>query len=165
MTRVLPRLAVAAVLVSPLAGCRGNTDIDSLLGTWEGTLDCASEVDDGGQLVELEYTVAASLQLDSQNELAYDGTLSTVTAYTWYGAAVEELADFTVALAQSKANGAQPVSIRTATCTGAIQFADDDEVASGCDDLSPSPPSGGLNWDGADTLSISGGACAGDLQR
>jgi hypothetical protein len=155
------------------AGCRGSGDIDSMLGTWEGTLDCVSDVDAGGQTVRLEYSIDLLLILDEQDEKRYSGTLDTFAAYLWDAREIREETAYSVGLLQARPQGDQPVELRDAACAAYAVYVDDESAGGVCDaadardnePVASEPPSGELRWDGADTITVTGEFCDGTILR
>lgn len=175
MTFPRTTLLLAASLFA--SGCRGAGDIDSMLGTYVGTLDCSADVPDpenDGETVALDFSVEAILDLIDQDERTYQGSLDTVTSYVWQSWSVREEAAYDVTLFQPRAQDGQPVEIQASVCTAYAVFVDDVADGGACEataspdgdtNVAPPPPSGDLRWDGADTISISGSSCDGTLQR
>jgi hypothetical protein len=171
----LPRTTSLLAALLTTAGCRGAGDIDSMLGTFVGTLACSADApdpDNDGETVSLDFTVEATLDLTDQDELIYQGSLATVTAYTWRGRAVREDAAYDVTLFQPRLQGGQLVEIQSSVCTAYTLYVDDVSAGGACEaadtgaePTAPPPPSGDLRWDGADSIAISGSSCDGTLKR
>lgn len=157
-------LGLALALLG-LSGCRGAGEVDSLLGTWAGPLDCATDVQDEGQTVTLDYTTDLSISLTGQDERVYTGELELAAAYTWQSAEIVDEATYAITLVQSRPQGSQPVVIQDATCVDSARTIDGVGDEEGCGDYTPAPPTGDLRWDGADALTVRGARCNGTLER
>ena len=172
---ILPRTTPLLAALLMTAGCRGDGDIDSMVGTYVGTLDCSAAVpdpDNDGETVALDFTVDTTLDLTDQDERTYQGSLDTVTTYTWQSRAVREEAVYDVTLFQPRAQGGQPVEIQSSACAAYTLYIDDvsdggvcEATDAGDEPTAPPPPSGDLRWDGADRIAISGSSCDGTLER
>lgn len=175
---IRPSRSILLLCALAASGCRGAGEVESLLGTWSGALDCAAEVDDGGQTVTLEYTTALVLDLVDQDDKTYGGTLESTQTYTWQGSDIETVTLYDVVLFQARPQGSQPVDLQEASCASYAVWVDGEERDAVCaladdaeypegeePDTAAPPPTGDLRWDGADTIDLTGSLCAGSISR